>query len=431
MKYVPLSYIDPPSGSGSSDTAEKVVLWKFDSFSGVWENSTLYEVTDYFSISGITEGFWRDAAPTISSAAYGNVVRFVFNFIVFEVKLYEFKKALSLLNIDPSEGGLSKIPDFEFSSIRVAANGKGTITLDGALLKSSKNTFSLTVKEADSAKSDSIKVNLKNPKYETVEGVEKIKITSYKLKANDANQTIAKQADGTEKVAKINFYGLSNGYEVGTVSEDKTQLVTDANDLKLTSTTASKGAQYLVVYDPDGKVVKSTDAASSNGLGVRGNDGKYEVVVANGVDPTENATSGALVMKYAKTGTDTVKVLEISSFNTKGEAKFTTKYSASFKVENSNAAIAFKKQESLVSESVEINDIVADTLKFTRGGSDWAYTADMIASVSYVKNESAGRIVVTSITFNVPLNGSSDTAYYVYKVSNINKAIEVPSEFFK
>lgn len=125
MKYVPLSYIDPPSGSGSSDTAEKVVLWKFDSFSGVWENSTLYEVTDYFSISGITEGFWRDAAPTISSAAYGNVVRFVFNFIVFEVKLYEFQKALALLNIDPSEGGLSKIPDFEFSSIRVATNGKG------------------------------------------------------------------------------------------------------------------------------------------------------------------------------------------------------------------------------------------------------------------------------------------------------------------
>lgn len=309
-----------------------------------------------------------------------------------------------------------------------AAAGKGTMELDGALLDASKNTFSLTVKEAESGKSASIKVNLKNPKFNE-DG--SIKVTSYKLKAEGVSQTIAKQADGTEKAAKIEFITLSNGYEVGTVSEDKTQLVTDANDLKLTSTTASKGAQFLVVYDPDGKVVQSTDAASSNGLGVRGNDGKYEVVVANGVDPTADATGSALVMKYAKTGTYTVKVLEISSFNSKGEAKFTTKYSSSFKVENTNPVIAFQKQESLASESVEINDIVADTLKFTRGGSGWDYTADMIASVSYVKNESAGRIVVTSITFNVPLNGGSDTAYYVYTVKDINKAIEVPSGFFK
>lgn len=125
MKYVPLSYVDPPSGSPPSDTAERVVLWKFDSFSGVWQNATLFEVTDYFGISGISEGFWKDAAPVISSCAYGNVVRFVFNFIVFEVKLAEFQRALKALEIDLDSGGLSRIPDFEFSSIRVAMNGKG------------------------------------------------------------------------------------------------------------------------------------------------------------------------------------------------------------------------------------------------------------------------------------------------------------------
>lgn len=125
MKYVPVSFIaeSPPDNSPSEDL-KKVVQWKFDAFSCVFEQSSLNEVTDFFAISNVSEGFWLDAAPSISSAAYGNVVRFVFNFIVFEVRLYEFQAALSALKLEGDQK-LDKVTDYVFSTIRVAMNGKG------------------------------------------------------------------------------------------------------------------------------------------------------------------------------------------------------------------------------------------------------------------------------------------------------------------
>lgn len=125
MKYVPINFIteSPPDTVPIADL-KKVVQWKFDAFSGVFENSTLVEVTDFFAITNITEGFWLDAAPSISSCAYGNVVRFVFNFIVFEVRLYEFQAALSALKLEGDQK-LDRVTDYEFSTIRVSMNGKG------------------------------------------------------------------------------------------------------------------------------------------------------------------------------------------------------------------------------------------------------------------------------------------------------------------
>lgn len=125
MKYVPINFIteSPPDTVPNADL-KKVVQWKFDAFSGVFQNSTLVEVTDFFAITNITEGFWLDAAPTISSCAYGTVVRFVFNYICFEVRLYEFKAALSALQIDGDQK-LDRVTDYEFSTIRVSMNGKG------------------------------------------------------------------------------------------------------------------------------------------------------------------------------------------------------------------------------------------------------------------------------------------------------------------
>lgn len=125
MKYVPVSFIaESPPGNSPSDDLKKVVQWKFDAFSCVFEQSSLNEVTDFFCISNVSEGFWLDAAPSISSAAYGNVVRFVFNFIVFEVRLYEFQAALSALKLEGDQK-LDKVTDYIFSTIRVSMNGKG------------------------------------------------------------------------------------------------------------------------------------------------------------------------------------------------------------------------------------------------------------------------------------------------------------------
>ena len=125
MKYVPINFVteSPPDTVPVADL-KKVVQWKFDAFSGVFQNSTLVEVTDFFAITNITEGFWLDAAPSISSCAYGNVVRFVFNFIVFEVRLYEFQAALSALKLEGDQK-LDRVTDYEFSTIRVSMNGKG------------------------------------------------------------------------------------------------------------------------------------------------------------------------------------------------------------------------------------------------------------------------------------------------------------------
>ena len=308
-------------------------------------------------------------------------------------------------------------------SITYAAGGKAVITLDGKEIDCDKNVVTLTFKETASGKTASLKVSLKDPKTEA-DGT--IKVTSYKLKANNVDQYIEKQADGTVKKAGVTFYTLSNGYEVGTVSASQTALVTSADQLKLTSATASKGEQFLVVYAPDGSIVGGA-ATNKNGLGVTGEDGKYEVIVANGV-ATDTVSSSALEMKYAATGTYTVKVLQVSSFNKKNEAVFSTKYSTTFKVENNNKAVKFKKQEKLTSDASTLADIVVDALKFTRGGSDWTITSDMVAKVNRVENASAERVVITSVVFNVPLNGSSDTAYYTVTV-DVNKSIEVPNYF--
>lgn len=319
------------------------------------------------------------------------------------------------------------------AQVTYAASDKGVITLDGSVIDCDKNTLTLTFKEEDTGKTASLKVSLKDPKrYDSnedgkVDESDEIKVTSYKLRANNVDQYIEKQADGTVKKAAVNFYTLSNGYEVGTVNEEQTALVVNADQLKLTSKTASKGAQFLVVYAPDGTIVGSTEAASSNGLGLTGTNGKYEVVVANGVT-TDASTSSGLQMKYAQVGTYTVKVLQVSSFNKKDEAVFSTKYSTTFKVENNNKAVKFQKQEKLTSDAVSLEDIVVDTLKFTLGGSDWAFTAEMIADVATVENASSGHIVITSVTFNVPLNGKDDTAYYTVTV-DVNKSVEVPAYF--
>lgn len=125
MKYVPINFItESPRDTVPVADLKKVVQWKFDAFSGIFQNSTLVEVTDFFAITNITEGFWLDAAPSISSCAYGNVVRFVFNYICFEVRLYEFQAALSALKLDGDQK-LDRVTDYEFSTIRVSINGKG------------------------------------------------------------------------------------------------------------------------------------------------------------------------------------------------------------------------------------------------------------------------------------------------------------------
>ena len=293
--------------------------------------------------------------------------------------------------------------------------GKMEFNFDGSEIDCEKNTFTLTFK-ADNSKTATLKINLKDPKYydhdDDATTAEVIKVTSYQLAATGANQTVAKQADYKGSVAaEVNYYTLSNGYKVGTRSD--VTLVTNADQLKLTTATATKGQQFIVIYNPDNAIVGEVDA---KGLGVAGGAGKYTVTVADDL-------SGQ--MQYAKTGTYTVKVLQVSSFNKKDEAVFSTKYSTSFKVDNNNAAVALMKQEKLETAETAIQDIVVDTLKFTLGGSEWKkLTAAMVAGAKVVENEESGYIVIEKVTINVPLNGDNDSIYYTVEVP-VNKAVKV------
>ena len=136
-------------------------------------------------------------------------------------------------------------------------------------------------------------------------------------------------------------------------------------------------------------------------------------------------------MQYDKTGTYTVKVLQVSSFNKKGEAVFSTKYSSNFKVDNNNKAVALMKQEKINTTKTNIADIIEETLKFTLGGSEWKdFTAAMVdtSKTVWVENEESSYIVINKVTINVPLNGKDDSVYYTVTV-DVNKAVKVPEGF--
>lgn len=293
----------------------------------------------------------------------------------------------------------------------VAANGKGVFTLDGADIKgvTDKTAVSFTVKESGSGKTATLKVALKNPRYEDDKVT--IDVTSYSLAATDVDQYIKEEAKGTTKAATVSFYQLSNSYKVG-IETDVT-LVTDKDQLALTTADTAKGDKYIVVYAPNGSIVAAGD---DDTLGVVAN--------ANGTYSVNVAVANGDTMKYAATGNYTVKVLEVSSFNKKDEAVFRTKYSANFNVTNTNKAVAFKKQAKLESEETDIKAIVKDAIAFTLGGSDWDYRVEDIVSVTYRYNEKAGYVVITSVKFNVPLNGSDDTVGYEKTVA-VNKSVKV------
>ncbi len=297
-----------------------------------------------------------------------------------------------------------------YQTVTYEAGKEGRLTLDGANIKgvTTKTSVSFTLKEDGSGKTATVRATLKNPRYK--DGV--IDVTSYSLASNNVDQKINKEADGTTKAATVSFFQLSNSYKVGI--ETNVTLVTSADDLKLTTSTTEKGQKYLVVYAPNGSIVGA--AASPSALGVVANDdGTYNVNVA---------VADGETMKYAATGTYTARVLEVNSFNTKGEATFRTRYTTTFNVTNTSKDVAFKKQAKLESTETDIKAIVKDALTFTLGGNDWNYRVEDIASVTYRYNAQAGYVVITSVKFNVPLNGNDDTVGYEKNVS-VNKSVKV------
>jgi hypothetical protein len=303
-----------------------------------------------------------------------------------------------------------------------ATDKKATITLYGADIAqyTDASSVTFTFKHEDSGRTATLRVSLKNPRYEDANKTI-IDVTSYALRVDDIDQKIEKQADGTTKYAKVNFLQLSNGYEVGYEDTTNVNLVTSADDLKLytrdfASQEEATGTRYLVVYGPNGAIV---GAGSDAALGMTTVDGQFALNVAtiDAEDPD--------AMTYIAEGKYKVVVKELSTFNSKGEAKFRDKYTDTFTVNNKSAKLTFASQEEVYSESGDLAQIVKDTLKFNLDGKNWNYTVNDIDEVTYRFNPSSGYIVITKVKFNVPLNGSNDGIGYVKEVV-VNKAIEVP-----
>ncbi len=302
----------------------------------------------------------------------------------------------------------------------LANNKEGVITLDGKTIKvvsGSKNSLSFTIKEKSSGKSTTLKVALKNPKQDE-EG--NVVVTSSSVAAENVDQMIKKEADGTTKFASVNFYEMSNSYKVGLDSNITLVTTSSALDVQKPAEGTEgpkKGDKYLVIYNPDNKIVGAS--ASGSALGVVNNeDGSFNVVVAAA---DENG-----VMQYAPTGTYTVKVLEIKDFNNRGMATWKTRQTVKFTVTNTSNDVEFKKQNAISTSQADIANIVKDTLSFTLGGKDWNYRVEDIEKVDY--RYKGDYVIILSVTFKVPLNGSDDNVGYLKKVS-VNKPVNLLNGF--
>ncbi len=302
----------------------------------------------------------------------------------------------------------------------VAADKEGILTLDGEVIKTaagSKNSLSFTIKENNSGKSATLKIALKNPKLDDEDNIVFDKKSS--VVAENVDQMIKKKADGTVKSAAVNFYNMSNGYKVSLNSN--ITLVTTSSALEVQKSeegveSPKVGDQYLVIYNPDNKIVSA--AASSSALGVVDNgDGSFNVVVA--------ASDENGIMQYAPTGTYKAEVRTINGFSNKGAALW-NKQSVKFTVTNTSNDVAFKKQDTLSTSQTDIANIVKDTLSFTLGGKDWDYHVEDIEKVDY--KFKGNYVIILSVTFKVPLNGSDDNVGYLKKVS-VNKSVNLLNGF--
>ena len=313
-----------------------------------------------------------------------------------------------------------------------AADGKAEFTVDGAWFTDlNKQTVNYTVQELKKYNTTTLKVVVKNPKYDATD----IKVTSYTLSVGDTDMTGYDwdKWSTDDKTAKVNYFELSNSIEVG--HKNNVTLIASAGALVIPEGTAAKGAQYVVIYDSNGNVVP----ASGSGVSVVNGQSAYVVEVQSGqyeVRVAEKNSNG--IMSYAPTGTYTAKVLEIRDFN-KGVAVFKTKYDKTFNVFNNNQYPVLKKQEkvdvsvTLAAADFEgktyeqkmaaaIKKVVKEAFSMKLRGNDWGYAVGDIAKVDYKINEGTNSVIIRSVTFNVPL--TSGNGCYQYKLT-LNRAVDV------
>ena len=318
-----------------------------------------------------------------------------------------------------------------------------TITVDAEKMnaETAASVVTFTVKENWTGKKATFKVYLRDPRYckndkgEVIENPnaagETIDFNSWNVTATDVDNAAVlgwpkyENKDEIVKTVDLSVNKLSNSYAVGRYHDIK--ICTDANQVKFTKdSTVAVGERYLIVTDSKGNVVKATDAASSNGLGINLDqlaNGKIQIVTACSEDEDE----GTQKINYMPNDKYTVKVYLITGINNSTKVPTYTTKTATFTVSNTSPTVTFidmkdVKTTTPVNED-NIKSIVVALCKFNLGGNEWTkLTTDMIEKVT-AKYE-GNYVIIQSVLFNVPVDGESTSAnYYDVEVKNINKSV--------
>lgn len=263
----------------------------------------------------------------------------------------------------------------------------------------------------------------KNATVEVVLDTPRNNKTTYGVTATGANQTLASDADSTKVKSTVEVLKYIDKIKI---QKEEPTLIASADALSvltkketiLDGKKIEEGAQFLVVYYPDGTIVP--EAATSTAIGVvktgAATSTSFEVVVTE----TKAASDGSLIMKYAPTGTYKAELITVTKVT---EKKITTSSKVvEFVVENKNAQVTVD-QKKVVSDAGSDVEIILDAVSFKLGTSDWEVEEDDIVDYDVISTDDY--LVIKSITVRVQAGPEALNAYYevtIDKVMTVQKA---------
>ena len=204
------------------------------------------------------------------------------------------------------------------------------------------------------------------------------KDVKYDLKDTTASGTV---------IAEIDLYKTSNGAQVGYY--DAAEFETPATEDEIKALTA-EGTKYVVVRDPSKKIVALNDDLS------------FALNTVNGNSVT-----------YAAKGTYTVEVVTVR-YNSRNGNQNNYVVTSTIEVDNTAKTVTFDGKKSntfsadcLVTEgnvtTIDVKDVVVETMKFKLGNDAWAITADKILDVKAVVLDNA--VIIQWVKVKVPVAG--------------------------
>ncbi len=305
--------------------------------------------------------------------------------------------------------------DVDNSGAVTIGETSGVLAVVGTKLASlNVSTVKVTVTATEPGTSNTatttVTVTVKNPKANVaLDTVAKTRYTEYSKITLDATDIDinAKDSSNGDMFATITLYKTSNGAIVGQYEKtDNILIATSADDLT-TEAFTTEGARYIVVKKGNTYVTPewSTDGKS------------LKVQFASADDDNE--------MVYGTTGTYTVEVVTVryNTINTSKNNNYVV--SDTIVVTNTTPGIAFDKKISDEYTATSIEDIVVETLSFTRGNAAWTITADMIVEGGVDTVEVGDYIIIKSVTFEVPVDGANvNGPHYTRTVYNINVSVK-------